>query len=277
MLVLVLGFAAVEALGGWYSGSLALLADAGHMVTDASALGIALLAVWLAGRAVTARHTYGYRRAEFLAAFVNALSLVALAGWIVVEALTRMETPAPVLGGPMLLVALVGLGVNLLSWRVLSRPSKMDLNLRAALWHVLGDLLGSLGAIGAALVIQFTGWTPVDALVSLGIAGLIGVGGARIVYDSATLLLDRAPGHLDSGEIGRFLAGYPSVQQVCDLHVWSISSQETMLTAHLVVGQGIDRDRFLGGLLSALRDRFHLAHMTVQLENTPHDTCPPGW
>jgi len=274
---LTLVFMGVEAAGGWFSGSLALLADAGHMLSDATALGLSLFALWLGGRSTSQRHTYGFRRAEFLAAFVNSTALVVLALWIVVEAVQRIGAPRPVLGGLMLWVALAGLAVNVIGVLLLHGHTAGNLNLRSALWHIFGDLVGSLGAVVAALVIQTTGWTPIDPLLSIGIALLIGLGGGRIVYDSATLLMDRVPAEIDTEAVGRFLAAYPEVRQVCDLHIWSVSSSETMLTAHLVIGPEVARDAFLRGLLAELQQRFVLAHMTVQLESEPQDSCPQAW
>jgi cobalt-zinc-cadmium efflux system protein len=277
VLALTATFMVVEALGGLLSGSLALLADAGHMLSDTSAIGLSLFALWLAGRHTSEQHTYGFRRAEFLAAFVNAMGLVALAVWIVVEAIGRIGTPRAILGGVMFWVALAGLAVNVAALLILHGHAAGNLNLKSALWHVTGDLLGSLGAVAAALVIQTTGWTPIDPLLSLGIALLIGLGGGRILYDSGTLLMDRVPAEIDAAEVGRFLAAYPQVQQICDLHIWSVSSNETMLTAHLIVGPQVERDAFLRGLLAELQARFALAHMTVQLESEPQASCPQAW
>ncbi len=277
ILVLTLVFMTVEAVGGVVSGSLALLADAGHMLSDATALLLSLFALWLAGRQTSQRHTYGFRRAEFLAAFVNAMGLVVLAVWIVVEALQRIGSPRPVLGGLMFWVALAGLAVNVAGVLILRGHTADNLNLKSALWHIVGDLVGSLGAVVAALVIQSTGWTPIDPLLSIGIALLIGLGGGRILYDSATLLMDRVPAEIDPAAVGRFLSAYPEVQQVCDLHIWSVSSSETLLTAHLVIGPEVERDSFLRSLLPELQSRFGLAHMTVQLESEPHASCPEAW
>ena len=277
VLALTLVFMVVEALGGIVSGSLALLADAGHMLSDATALLLTLFALWLAGRQTSQRHTYGFRRAEFLAAFVNSMGLVVLAVWIVVEALERVGNPRPVLGGIMLWVALAGLAVNVAGVLMLRGHAADNLNLKSALWHIVGDAVGSLGAVVAALVIQTTGWTPIDPLLSIGIALLIGLGGGRILYDSATLLMDRVPAEVDAAAVGRFLDACPEVRQVCDLHIWSVSSSETMLTAHLVVGPEVERDAFLRGLLPELQARFGLAHMTVQLESEPLASCPEAW
>ncbi|HEX9843250.1 MAG TPA: cation diffusion facilitator family transporter, partial [bacterium] len=272
VLGLTLAFAGVEAAGGVLSGSLALLADAGHMLTDASAIGVSLFALWLSRRDPSDRHTYGFRRAEFLAAFVNAIGLLALAAWIVAEAVERIGAPRPVLAGLMLWVALAGLAVNLVGILLLRGHSHGNLSLRSALWHLVGDLLGSLGAVSAALVIALTGWTPIDPLLSVGIAVLIGLGGARILYDSASLLMDRAPAAVDTAEVAAYLASLPEVREVCDLHIWCASSRETMLTAHLVVAPEVDRDRFLHALLRTLQARFGLAHLTIQMEGRPHES-----
>ena len=267
----------VEAAGGVISGSLALLADAGHMLSDASAILLALGAVWLSRQETTLRRTFGFRRAEFLAAFVNAIALVALAVWIVFEAVERMAAPRPVLGGLMLAVATAGLVVNLVGILLLRRHAASSLSIKSALWHLSGDLLGSIGAVAAAVVIQLTGWTRIDPLLSLAIAALIGAAGGRILYDSANLLMDRVPKEIDAEEVRRFLTAYPDVQQICDLHIWGVSSSETMLTAHLVVQPQVDRDALLHRLLAALQQRFELAHMTVQLESQPHASCPEAW
>lgn len=277
ILLLSLTFMGIEAAGGIISGSLALLADAGHMLSDATAILFSLIAVQIGRREATGRHTYGFRRAEFLAAFVNALGLVALAVWIVFEAVSRFGDPRPILGGVMFWVALAGLVVNLAALRLLHGHASGNLNLRSAVWHIMGDLLGSIGAVAAALVIRFTGWTTIDPLLSIGIATLIGVAGTRILYDSANLLMDRVPAEIDSETVRGFLSQWPGVMQVCDLHIWGVSSQETMLTAHLVVAPDADRNTLLRRLLSELKNRFKLAHMTLQLESEPHDTCSSDW
>lgn len=275
--ILIATFMVVEAVGGVISGSLALLADAGHMLTDALALALSYFAVWLASRETSPNRTYGFRRAEILAAFVNALLLMLLAVWIVVEALERINAPRPILVGVLLWVALAGLGVNIVAWAILHKEAKSHITVRSAMWHVMGDMLGSAGAVCAALVIQFTGWTGIDPLIGIGIAVLIGISSTRILYDSTNLLLDSVPGDIDSGEVRNFLAAYTNVTQICDLHIWAVSSSETMLTAHLVVTEDIDRDPYLHTLLEELKSRFGLAHMTVQLENTPMESCEPEW
>ncbi len=274
---LTIAFMGLEAVGGIVSGSIALLADAGHMLSDASAIGLSLLAARLMRWEVTHRRTFGYRRAELLAAFVNALALVVLALWIVAEAVQRLGDPRPVLAGVMFWVAVAGLAVNALGIALLHRHAAADLNLKSAVWHITGDLLGSLGAVVGAVVIYWTGWTPIDALLSIGIAVLIGAAGGRILYDSANLLLDRVPAEIDTAEVRAFLVGYQGVRQICDLHIWGVSSTETMLTAHLVVADDIDRDALLQQLLRDLQARFGLAHMTLQLEAQPDASCDRTW
>jgi cobalt-zinc-cadmium efflux system protein len=275
--LLTTGFMGVEALGGWVSGSLALLADAGHMLSDSLAIALSYGAAWLAGKEASARHTFGFRRAEILAAFLNAMGLVAVAVWIVVEALERISTPRPVSSGILLAVALGGLAVNVTGLALLRGQGQRSMNIRAAVWHIMGDLLGSLGAIAAALVIRFTGWTPVDALIGMGIAFLIGAGALRILFDSTNMLLDSVPKELNSNEVSAYLASYPDVSRICDLHIWGVSSTEAVLTAHLIVSKEVDRDPFLAHLLRELKSRFGLAHMTIQLENNPQESCPPDW
>jgi cobalt-zinc-cadmium efflux system protein len=277
VLVLTLGVAVLEAAGGAASGSLALLADAGHMVTDGSAVALSLAAVWLVRRRTSPARTYGFRRAEILAAFLNALALVVLALWIVSEAVGRLYAPPPVRAGMMFWIAGVGLAVNVAGFAALYRLAPANLGIRAALWHITGDLFGSLATLAAAVVIHLTGWAPIDAVLSLAIAGLIGLSGGKILLDSANLLLDSVPKQIDGAAVGRFLESFPEVRQICDLHIWGISSRETMLTAHLVVDPACDRDELLRRILDALAGRFRLAHMTLQLETTPQSTCRPEW
>jgi len=275
--VLTAAFAGVEALGGWASGSLALLADAGHMLSDTLAIGLSWGAVWLAARQASATHTFGFRRAEILGAFLNAMGLVAVAVWIVIEALERLGEPRAIDDALLLLVALAGLLVNVVALLLLRRHARRNMTIRAALWHVGGDLLGSLGTVAAALVVRFTGWTGIDPLVGLLIALLIGAGALRILYDSANFLLDSVPKELDSGAVSAYLRSYPDVSRICDLHIWGVSSTEAVLTAHLIVREEVNRDSFLAQLVRELRSRFGLAHLTIQLENNPQESCSPDW
>lgn len=233
-LVLTLGFSAVEAAAGWWSGSLALLADAGHMVTDAAALGLAAFAAWLAARPPSPRHSYGLGRAEALAALVNALAMLAVVALIAVAAWGRLQSPRPVAGLAVATVAVLGLGVNLLVAWVLAR-GEPDLNVRGALLHVMGDALGSVGAMAAGLVVWLTGWTPIDPLLSLLIGGLIVSASLGLLRESLHTLLDGVPRSLPLPTVGLALARVPGVAEVHDLHVWSLSSRRIALSAHVRV------------------------------------------
>jgi cobalt-zinc-cadmium efflux system protein len=277
VLLIALLFSGIEALGGWYSGSLALLADAGHMIADSGALALSSLSVWLAGREASSTRTYGFRRAELLAAVINACLLVAASGWIVFEALERFSQPHAIQSGIMLWIAIIGLAANICALAVLHGPARENLSIKAAAWHIAADLMGSIGVVLAALILRWTGWLQADATVSLIIAVVIGVSGGKILLDSVNLLLDSVPKQIDTHAVRHYMAGLPEVRQICDLHIWAVSSSETLLTAHLVVDPEIDRDSFQRNLLRALHDQFHLAHMTIQLESNTQDTCPPGW
>lgn len=277
VLALTVVFMLVEVVGGWLSGSLALIADAGHMLTDAMALGLALVAVWLSRAEVTLERTYGFRRAEVLAAFVNALTLVLLSLWIVGEAIGRLNAPPEVRADVVLWVGLAGLGVNLVAWRLLHRAAHDSLNIRAAMWHVVGDLLGSVGVVVSALVIRFTGWNLIDPLISFFIAALIGLGGGRILLESAHLLLDAVPRNISQAQVRAFLLSVKDVETICDLHIWGINAKDVILTAHLIVKEEADRDDLLHQLLSELEARFSFGHMTIQLEGTQMDSCQETW
>jgi cobalt-zinc-cadmium efflux system protein len=254
--VLTGGFMLVEVAGGLISGSLALIADAGHMLTDFAALAMAWLAFRVARRPADSRRTYGFDRLSVLAAFVNGLALFAITVWIVVEAVERMADPRPIEGGLMLAVAVAGLLVNLASFWVLSRGDRANLNLRAALLHVLGDLLGSAGAIVAALVILGTGWTPIDPILSVLVAALLLRSAWRVVKESAHILLEGTPSGFDGAAIAADLrAAVPEVVAVRHLHAWSITEARPMVTLEAVLADGADADaarRALKARLAAL-------------------------
>lgn len=277
VLLLTGGFMVVEVVGAVVSGSLALLADAGHMLTDCMAIGLSWAALWLTAREATHRRTYGFRRAEILAAFVNAFVLLVLAAWIVKEAVERFNSPRAVDGGILFWVAVAGLGINVGGFLLLRREAGGNLNLRSALWHIIGDLLGSLGVVAAALVIRFTGWMAVDPLIGVGIAVLIAIGSGRILLDSTNLLLDSVPRDVDSRAVREYLTTQPDVREICDLHIWAVSGTENMLTAHLVVREDAERDGLLQNLTRELRGRFHLDHLTLQLETQPTVDCADDW
>lgn len=257
------GFAVVEAIGGWYAGSLALMSDAGHMVTDAAALGVAMFAQKVAQRPPSARASYGYARAEVLAAFVNALVMLLIVGAIVFEAVQRLAHPSPVAGGLMLAIAVVGLAVNVIAALVLSR-AQTSLNARAALLHVVGDLLGSVAAIVAGAVIVATGWLPIDPILSVAISLLILRSTWRLLRQSAAVLMEGVPAHLDYAEIGGALSRLPGVTNVHDLHVWHMGSEDVALSAHVAIDAGVEWPRTLGMAQRMLRERFSITHVTLQ-------------
>jgi cobalt-zinc-cadmium efflux system protein len=266
-LALVLGFAAVELVGGLLAGSLALLADAAHMLSDAFSLALALGASWLAARPATPQRSFGFRRAEILAALVNGVLLVVLALWIFVEALRRLDSPPDVDGGLMLAIGAVGLGVNILAARLLWGAGGESLNVRAALRHVLADVLGSVGVLLAALLVLVAGWERADPVVSMAIALLVLASAWGVLRDAAGILLEAAPAGLDVGEVGRVMAAQPGVVGVHDLHVWTITSGFPSLSAHVVVASGADCHDVRASLEQLLHDRFGLDHTTLQVEH----------
>jgi cobalt-zinc-cadmium efflux system protein len=263
---LTLGFAAVEAAGGWWTGSLALISDAGHMLTDGAALGLAALAAWAARRPPSARHSYGLGRAEVFAALANALTMLAIAGAIAYEALGRWQSPSPVKGGAAALIALVGLAINLAILRRLT-PHRHDLNTRAAMLHVVGDAMGSAAALVAGVVIAATGWLRVDAIASLAICLLIAVSALRITRESVHALMEGVPRGLSVDAVGLEMARVDGVVSVHDLHVWTLSGSRAALSAHVVVSNMRDWDRTLRALQERLHERFGIDHVTLQPES----------
>lgn len=274
MLVLVLAYAVAEVAGGIAFDSLALLADAGHMAADAASLALALVAVGLAMRPATTRHSFGWRRAEILAALVNGLALVAIAVWIFVEAAGRLADPPPVRAGGTLVVAVGGLAVNVASAAILHRSAGGGLNTRAAFLHVLSDLAGSVGVIVSALVILATGWEAADPVVSILIGVLILLSSWRVVRESLDVLLEAAPAGVDADAVGRRMAGCEGVVEVHDLHIWTITSGFPALSAHVTVGRDEDchlRRRELGEMLA--RD-FGISHTTLQVDHEAPRVLP---
>jgi len=262
-LALTGGYAIVEAVGGFLAGSLALLSDAGHMATDAAALGLALFAQWVARRPPSPRASYGYARAEVLAAFVNALALLLLVVFIVVEAIARITRPAPVAGGAVLGIATVGLLVNIATAWMLSRASTST-GARSALLHVLSDALGSVAAIVAGTVIIMTGWTPIDPLLSLLTAVLILRSTWQLLAQTTRVLMEGVPQNLDYHEIGAALTAIGGVTGVHDLHVWLMSAQHAALSAHVTLDAGDDWLRILDEARAMLATRFAIDHVTLQ-------------
>jgi cobalt-zinc-cadmium efflux system protein len=255
-----------EAVGGWITNSLALLADAGHMLSDVGALGLSLFAIWVAQRPATPAHTYGYYRAEILAALANGAALGALAIYVVTEAVGRLFTPPEVRAGLMMAIAAGGLGVNLLSLWVLSSGRTENLNVRGAWLHVLGDALGSVGALSAGLAIWALGWRWADPLASIAIALLVLYASWSLLREAVAVLLEGAPGHIDVDQVRNALAGVSGVLRVHDLHVWTISSGMVSLSCHVVAEDGPARPALLHCMNDLLREQFGITHSTIQIE-----------
>jgi cobalt-zinc-cadmium efflux system protein len=271
VLALTVGVTAVEVVGGFLTGSLALLADAGHMLSDTFAIGLAVVALTLAGRPSTPRRSFGFQRAEILAAFVNGLTLVLVSGWIAWEAVQRFRDPPEILGGWMLAVAAVGLAVNVVAAGILMRSARESLNVEAALRHVVADVLGSVGVLAAALVILLTGWTTIDPIVSLAIALLI-VGSAwSVLRDSTAILMEETPSGIDADQVARAIVEVPGVTSVHDLHVWRITSGFDALSAHVLVGRGEDCHGLRQDIERVLSDRFDITHTTLQVDHDASD------
>jgi len=260
-------FAVVEAVAGLQGGSLALLADAGHMVTDGAALGLALLASWIAARPPSARHSYGMGRVELLAALINALSMLAVVFGIGMEAWSRFQSPQPIQGALVSAVALVGLGVNLFVAWMLSH-GQQNINVRGAFLHVLGDVLGSVAAIAAGIVVWATGWTPIDPLLSILIGGLVLASSLRLLRDALHGLLDGVPFFLSLPEIGQELAAVPGVLEVHDLHVWALSGERLALSAHVRIKDLNEWPAVLAGLRHEAEEH-GIGHATFQPETVP--------
>jgi cobalt-zinc-cadmium efflux system protein len=267
-LALVAGFAGVEALAGAASGSLALLADAAHMLSDSLALGLALFAAWLALRPATPERSFGWRRAEVLAALTNALVLVVLGCWIVWAAVGRLSDPPDVTSGLVLAAGAAGLLVNLVAARVLHGAGS-GLNVRAAMLHVLADLASSAGVVVAGLIMLTTGWPYADPIAGLLIGVLVVVSTFGVLRETVGVLLEGAPAGMDVREVGAAIASTPGVVGVHDLHLWTITSGFPALSAHVLVAAGADCHAIRRVLDALLRERFQLTHTTLQVEHAP--------
>jgi cobalt-zinc-cadmium efflux system protein len=265
-LVITGGFLLIEAAGAMWTGSLALAADAGHMLTDVGGLALALFAIWIAARPPTPAKTYGYYRVEILAATVNALLLLAVAGFILVEAYQRLRAPREVLGGPMLAIAVAGLAANLFAAWLLHRDAEHSLNVRAAYLEVLGDALSSLGVVVAALVVMRTGVTLIDPIVSALIALFIVPRTWRLLRQAVNVLLEGTPAHLNLSEIEDAMVRVPGVRRVHDLHVWTLTSGREAMSAHAVIDDVRQSERLLETLHAVLHARFGIDHTTIQLD-----------
>jgi cobalt-zinc-cadmium efflux system protein len=265
-LAMTLAFTAVEVVGGLLTDSLALLSDAAHMVTDNVSLALALFAVWLAAKPASPQRSFGFRRAEVLAALANGVTLVAVSIWIFIEAASRIAHPEPVLGGWMLAIAVVGLLVNVAAALLLRSQRRDSINVEAAFRHVLGDLAGSLGTIVAAAIIVATGWTYADPVVSILIGVLILLGSWTILRDSVAILMEHAPPGLDVAEVAARITEQPGVTGVHDLHVWIITTGFPAIAAHVTCEADADTQVCRQAIEEMLRDDFGIAHATLQME-----------
>jgi cobalt-zinc-cadmium efflux system protein len=264
-LALTLVILVAEGVGGWISNSLALLADAGHVLTDAGALGLSLFVVWLARQQGSSAKTYGYLRWEILAALINGATLLLISVWIVIEALMRFRHPEPVQGGLMLVVALIGFGVNGVAVWLLHGVREGSLNVRGAYLHVLGDMLASGGTVVAALVIRATGWLGADPLASLVTTVLIMAGAWRLVRESVDVLLEAAPAHIALDTVRTRLEGIVGVESIHDLHVWTVTSGMIAMSAHAIVRESSDHQTVLEQAHDLLQT-MGIQHVTIQLE-----------
>lgn len=268
-LVLTGTFMIAEVAGGLLSGSLALIADAGHMLTDTVALFLAWLGFRLGRRPPDAKRSFGYSRLEVLAGLLNALSLFALVAWIAYEAVQRFFEPQEVLAGPMLVVAVLGLLINLGVFRILQGAEKDHVNIRGAMLHVLGDLLGSVGAIVAAVVIWLTGWMPIDPILSVFVSLLILRSGWVLLMRTFNILMEGAPDGFDSATLeAALLDEVPGLTKVGHLHVWSLSSGRTMATLEIALADGSDPAAVSGAVKTALAERHNITHSTVEIDWT---------
>jgi cobalt-zinc-cadmium efflux system protein len=260
-------YTVVEVVAGFAAGSLALLADAVHMLSDNVSIALALFAAWLAARPATPERTYGFKRAEVLAALANGVALVALSIWIFVEAFARLDDPPDVLGGWMLVVGVVGIGVNVAAGAILFGSQGGNLNVQGAFRHVVADLLGSVGVVVAAVTILVTGWLVVDPLVSILIGVLVLASSWTILRDSTAILLEASPKGVDTRAVGERLARAPGVVEVHDLHIWTIRSGFPALSAHVLVGRGEDCHGRRRELERLLHDEFGIDHTTLQVDH----------
>lgn len=268
-----LGFVGLEFVVGWFSNSIALMADAGHNLGDVLGLLMAWMAAGLARRVPCETYTYGLRRGTILAALGNAVLLLLTTGAIAVESVRRLITPAPVAGVPIMVVAAVGIVINGITAWLFASGRKADINLRAAYLHMASDALVSLGVVVSGALIVLTGWTRIDPLVSLAVAGVIVAGTWRLLRDSVGMSLDAVPSNLKLGEVGAFLAAQSGVTGIHDLHIWPISTTETALTCHCVMPGGHPGDDSLVDLARELNERFGIAHATIQVEVDEQVEC----
>ena len=260
-------FLVVEVVGGLLSNSLALIADAGHMLTDVAALGLSLFVGWFSRRPETPQRTYGHLRLEILAALINGTTLLLLSAWIVWEAVPRFRTPEALDAGLMLGIAVAGLIINGVAAWILHPSHETSLNVRGAYLHVLGDLLGSVGVVSAALIIHFTGWLIADPIASVLMTVLIIRGAWRLVRDSVDVLLESVPAHISPGAVRAQLEAIPGIESVHDLHIWSVATGMVAMSVHAIVREPERHQHVLEHVHDAMR-LFGIGHVTVQLERS---------
>ncbi len=269
----------IELAGGWFTNSLALMSDAAHLLTDVAALAMTLFAIWIGTRQASDTKTFGYFRAEILAALVNGVALWVIVLFIGAEAWRRVHHPPTVAGAGMVALAVLGLGANVVVALRLREHSAHSLNLRGAYLHVLSDLLGSIGAVIAGLVILATGWTVADAIASALIALLILIGSWSLVREAVDVLMEAVPAHIDVDALRRSLEGVPGTDEVHDLHVWSLTTGRYALSAHAVVANDHDHaadDAILAAMATVCARDFHIDHVTIQLEHESRRAAEPS-
>jgi cobalt-zinc-cadmium efflux system protein len=278
--ILIAAFMVVEVIGGLVTNSLALLSDAGHMLSDAAALGLSFYAIKLGEKQVSQKKTYGYKRFEIIAAALNGLTLVVISIYIFFEAFQRFFNPPEVQSTGMLMISIMGLLVNIVAaWILMKGDKDENLNVRSAFLHVLGDMLGSVGAIIAALLIMFFGWGIADPIASVIVAVLILLSGYRVSKDSFHILMEGAPSQIDINHVKAELIKIPLVKEVHDLHIWTITSGYPVLSCHITILDNGIHDEILSQSQRILHDEFHIEHSTIQVEKetngcpSPHGTC----
>jgi cobalt-zinc-cadmium efflux system protein len=265
-LALTFVYMLAEAFGGWFTNSLALIADAGHMLTDVAALSLTLAAIWFASRPATAKKTFGYYRLEILAAFINGIALVLISLWVIYEAFERLNAPPPVKGLQLTLVAAGGLIVNLICAYLLHSDHKHDLNMRGAFLHVVGDALGSVAAITAGVLILSFGWLWADAATSLLISLIIIFGAWNLIKESVNVLLEGTPAHINLAAVGETIRETENVRDVHDLHVWTIASGMEALSVHVIHEKTISQTELLQVIRRKLHNEYGIDHLTIQME-----------
>ncbi|OMP65632.1 cation diffusion facilitator family transporter [Domibacillus epiphyticus] len=275
--MLISTYMIVEFIGGLMTNSLALLSDAGHMLSDAAALGLSYAALTVGKKAASNKKTYGYKRFEILAAFINGITLIAISLYIFFEAYQRIMNPPEVVSTGMLVISTIGLIVNIAAAFILMRGDKNEnLNVRSAFLHVIGDMLGSVGAIIAALLIMFFGWYLADPIASMVVAFLIIISGYRVTRDSFHILMEGAPLNMDAQQVKDRLLSLTEVKGVHDLHIWSITSDFPALSCHLVVAQDENEQSVLSKAKKLLHVEFHLHHVTIQIDKEGEEECSGG-